>query len=330
MSDSAYALAPIRSLPAQPQPEQVLELIERARMALHAVEGLDEAKAIVEGTRLLCYLAEKSRQSREVQNQAAEVSLRAQRAAGQMVAALEKSKGGYAELFQDNALDTVSRASTKHEQLEEVGITDKEGSRLERIGRLDEQTFEGYLADTQAEGRELTAAGALRLANAGLMGASDDDEWFTHPAYIDAARRVMGGIDLDPASCAAANETVRARRYLTGFDNGLEQEWTGRVFMNPPFGDAGPLFVTKLIEGYEHGHIEQAVLLCAARVDTLWFQPLFRYLVCFPQGRAQYYKPGQSSSPAFPSAVAYLGPEDAAFVREFTPFGPVVVRARHG
>jgi hypothetical protein len=324
---TAESLVVLRSLPDNPTPPQVLALIEQVRMALHYVETPGEARTIVDQTQAVRYLAEKSRQSREVQNQAAEVALRAQREAGKVTTALEKNAGARTDI---GPLDTVSRGYTKHEQLEEAGISDKEASRWERVARLDDETFEFYVAETQSLGRELTTAGALKLANAGLMGASDDEEWYTQPAYIEAARRVMGDIDLDPASCAEANKTVRARWYMTGLENGLEQEWRGRVFMNPPFGDAGPLFVTKLIEGYEHGQIEQAVLLCAARVDTLWFQPLFRYLVCFPQGRAQYYKPGQSSSPAFPSAVAYLGTEDGAFIREFGPFGSVMVRATYG
>ena len=45
--------------------------------------------------------------------------------------------------------------------------------------------------------------------------SSQSCEYYTPKKYIQAARTVLGGIDLDPASCAVADETVRTRRYYT-------------------------------------------------------------------------------------------------------------------
>jgi hypothetical protein len=57
--------------------------------------------------------------------------------------------------------------------------------------------------------------------------------------YLDAAREVLGGIELDPASCAQANEMVRAARFYTQRDNSLRRgcDWTSRTaWLNPPGG----------------------------------------------------------------------------------------------
>jgi hypothetical protein len=49
-------------------------------------------------------------------------------------------------------------------------------------------------------------------ANHQLLNSSESAEWFTPPCYIEAAREVLGAIDLDPASCEAANRTHELER----------------------------------------------------------------------------------------------------------------------
>lgn len=95
---------------------------------------------------------------------------------------------------------------------------------------------------------------------------SGDCEYYTPPDLAEAVRSVLGRIDLDPASCPAANEGVRAGRYFTAADDGLSQTWEGRVYCNPPGGSHGNesrqrLFWAKLVGEYEAGRVESAVFL---------------------------------------------------------------------
>lgn len=161
------------------------------------------------------------------------------------------------------------------------------------------------------------------------LGSSESEEWYTPAEYIDASRVVLGSIDLDPASCQAANEVVGAARFYSQDDDGLAQPWRGRIFMNPPFGDAGPFFVDRLLAEYAAGNVTAAVLLCAARLETKWFHPLFEHTLCFPDHRVKFWKPGRKPAPPFTPAFAYLGPDEATFAREFSIFG-AVVRKVHG
>lgn len=159
---------------------------------------------------------------------------------------------------------------------------------------------------------------------------SDSDEWYTPPLYIEAARRVMGGIDLDPASCALANTVVQADEIFTVNEDGLQKPWKGRVWLNPPYGNLKDKFVDHLLLDYSDGRVEQAVLcLNAHAVDTVWFQPLWRHPVCLTHHRVRFFggqqnKDVDDQAPTTGTAFVYVGLNEDAFAEEFSLFGPVL------
>jgi len=162
-----------------------------------------------------------------------------------------------------------------------------------------------------------------------LIQQSDENDWHTPRRYIDAARRVLGSIDLDPASSPAANATVGAAEIFTESDNGLSREWKGRIWLNPPYGRKAGDFTLRLCELYQSGSVSAAVLLVNAHcTDTGWFQPLWAHTLCFTDHRIDFDGGGRSkkSTSTHGSVFAYLGPDAAAFATEFAVFGAVVRR----
>jgi phage N-6-adenine-methyltransferase len=154
-----------------------------------------------------------------------------------------------------------------------------------------------------------------------------DNHWNTPSVYIEAAREVLGGIDLDPASNGAAQERIKARTFYTADDNGLAHEWRGRVWLNPPY--AQPLisqFVGKLVREVRAGRVTAAIMLTHNCTETRWFQEAAQAcsVTCFPCRRIAFEKPdGPKASPVQGQTFFYFGDDVSAFRRVFGEFGHV-------
>ena len=142
----------------------------------------------------------------------------------------------------------------------------------------------------------------------------DSDEWWTPAGVVQIAHDVMGGIDLDPMSCAEANNIVRAARWVGVEEDGYTVPWTGRVWLNPPYSRGNmDRVMAKLLRGFP----EETMLLANIDTSTRWAQTALAVfdLVLFFDTRIAFV-PGahQATSTAKrPQALFYRGPNRVAF-----------------
>ena len=154
----------------------------------------------------------------------------------------------------------------------------------------------------------------------------DGDEWYTPAHYIESARKVMGSIDLDPASCEMAQTVVKAKRYYSRAEDGLSQSWNAEnIWLNCPYSQPQP-WIRKLIDQHIMPN-RQAVVLVNNATETGWFQALLKAAdaVCFPSQRLAFWRHDHAEVGARQGqAFFYFGHFVDDFKAEFGEYGTVL------
>lgn len=132
---------------------------EAARRALAEARSIDEVKDIRDKAEALRLYVKQQGESLEMQNDVAEIKLRAERRAGELLVEMKTngerhSPGG----------DTTSLMASRRKTLSDIGVSVNQSSNWQRIAAMPEETFERTIAETKANGDELTSAGMLRVA----------------------------------------------------------------------------------------------------------------------------------------------------------------------
>ena len=135
--------------------------------------------------------------------------------------------------------------------------------------------------------------------------------WLTPPEIIEA----LGPFDLDPCAAPSPRPWATAARHIELPEDGLAAEWSGRVWLNPPFGRHTESWLKRMAE---HG---DGIALVFARTDTAMFQQHVWphiHMALFLAKRPHFYTPdgkrakGNSGGPIV--LLAY-GPESAETLR---------------
>ena len=155
---------------------------------------------------------------------------------------------------------------------------------------------------------------------------SGENEWYTPNEYIEAARKVMGSIDTDPATTASANKRIGAKTFYTIENTGLGKGWKGNVWMNPPYSQ--PLvahFCDTFAHKFRSKEIKQGCVLINNITETRFAQRLMEIssAICFPAGRVRFLDTNfeNAGAPLQGQMVIYCGNNTDSFVKEFSCLG---------
>lgn len=297
-----------------------------ARHALSAAASYDEVKDIRDKSAAMIAYARQAA-DRDMLRWATEIKVRAERKAGEMLAEA-KATGGRHSGSGDQKSE--SRRAIPIPTLADIGISASQSSRWQKLAAVPETQFE------QAVAAALEIAGEVNLGTVMAGGTlatlhTGDEESYTPEIYIEAARTVLGGIALDPASNDMAQQTVRADKYFTVEDDGLSKHWAGTVWMNPPYTALViNKFMDKLIAAHQSGEVPAAIALTNNNTDTSWWHKSARVAtaICFTAGRINFIKrDGSKSSPTNGQNFFYFGDKPEQFASVFSRFGHVMVNA---
>lgn len=137
------------------------------REAIVQARNIDDVKDIRDKAEALRQYAKQAGESLENQNMIAEIKLRAERRAGQLLDEMPKALGGQPYQGKLSTPDIMSGVDNlpPAPTLTDLGITYKQSSRWQSIAFIPEAIFEETITQTMADMEELTTSHMLKVAN---------------------------------------------------------------------------------------------------------------------------------------------------------------------
>lgn len=133
---------------------------DAAKRALAEARSIDKVKDIRDKAEALRLYIRQQGEGLEMQNDIAEIKIRAERRAGELLAEMEKAKGG-GDTSTGSRVEPVQEPPT----LAQIGVTKQQSHRWQRAAHIPEEVFEQHVTEVKsANDKELTSAGVQRLA----------------------------------------------------------------------------------------------------------------------------------------------------------------------
>ena len=168
-----------------------MELIRfnQAYQAIMLAKSVDEVKEIRDKMEALRLYLKQQGESLEMQNACAEIKLRAERRAGELLKEMPKNEGGGNGSNQHQKTATPNTPQVVAPKLSDMGITYSQSSRFQSIASIPVAIFEAQIIETKAKNYELTSAEMLKTAKELRRKAERDEqikaiEEFEHPQEI--------------------------------------------------------------------------------------------------------------------------------------------------
>lgn len=137
--------------------------INQARRLLAEAKGLDEIKAVRDMAEAARLYARAAGLGQDAMNEAAEIKLRAERKAGEALAAMDKNRGG--GFTHGKPTDSQAESVTEHPPtLADLDITPKQSMNWQAEATVPEPIFEAHIQTAKQNGDPLTTSGVVRLA----------------------------------------------------------------------------------------------------------------------------------------------------------------------
>lgn len=132
-------------------PSRAVALTASLNEAISCVSSISEAMDLAGRAKALQSYAKTSGQQLEVQNNVAELKIRAERKAGKILLDMEKPTNQHGE--KNSTLQT----------LDDLGITRMQASRWQALAKVSDEDFDRYCTEQREKGKEITQAGCVRL-----------------------------------------------------------------------------------------------------------------------------------------------------------------------
>jgi phage N-6-adenine-methyltransferase len=152
-----------------------------------------------------------------------------------------------------------------------------------------------------------------------ILFSSAEDKWATPQPLFNFIARVFP-FDLD---VCALPENTKCKHYFSPKENGLNQQWKGVCWLNPPYGKTIGQWIIKAYQESLNGNT--VVCLVPARTETQWFKTCWqaRYLVFLHKRIKFVLGEGKKSSPTFPSVLVVFADKDWD-LKSFEEIGVVI------